>query len=125
IAGTDGVDVYRELGPESGDIVLPKRRFDAFRGTDLELILQQQKIDTLIICGTSTSIGTETTARCAVTRDFRVIYPSDGTINRDLPDIGFGVVTLDELLKVVLTELAQFCRVCTIQKLIDEIEAFP
>jgi nicotinamidase-related amidase len=124
IAGTDGVEVYRDLGPEPGDIVIPKRRFDAFRGTDLELILQQQRIDTLIITGTSTSIGTETTARCAVTRDFRVIFPSDGTINRDLPDVGWGVVTLEELMRVVLTELAQFCRVCPIDTLICEIEAF-
>jgi nicotinamidase-related amidase len=124
IAGTDGAEVYRELGPEPGDFVIPKRRFDAFRGTDLELILQQQRIDTLIITGTSTSIGTETTARRAVTRDLRVIFPSDGTINRDLPNVDWGVVTLDEPMRVVPTELAQFCRVCSIDTLIGEIEAY-
>lgn len=125
LAGTPGANVHAALGPQPGDIVLRKRRFDAFLGTDLDLILRQQQIDTLIIVGTSTSIGTETTARCAVTRDYRVIYPSDGTINRDLPDAGWGVVTLDDLLRVVLTELAQFCRVCPVEQLIREIEAFP
>ena len=125
IAGTRGVEVYHELAPQPGDITIPKRRFDAFLGTDLELILRQQRIDTLIIVGTSTSIGTETTARCAVTRDYRVIFPSDGTVNRDLPDVGWGPVTLDELLRVVLTELAQFCRICSIQQLTREIDAFP
>jgi nicotinamidase-related amidase len=125
IAGTPGVEVYHELAPQAGDITIPKRRFDAFLGTDLELILRQQRIDTLIIVGTSTSIGTETTARCAVTRDYRVIFPSDGTVNRDLPDVGWGPVTLDELLRVVLTQLAQFCRICSIEQLTREIDAFP
>jgi nicotinamidase-related amidase len=125
IAGTPGVGVYHELAPQPGEITIPKRRFDAFLGTDLDLILRQQRIDTLIIVGTSTSIGTETTARCAVTRDYRVIFPSDGTVNRDLPDVGWGPVTFDELLRVVLTELAQFCRVCSVDELTREIEAFP
>lgn len=125
LAGTPGAEVHAALAPQPGDIVLRKRRFDAFLGTDLDLILRQQRIDTLIIVGTSTSIGTETTARCAVTRDYRVIYPSDGTVNRDLPDAGWGAVTMDELLRVVLTELAQFCRVCPVDRLVREIEAFP
>jgi ureidoacrylate peracid hydrolase len=125
IAGTPGVDVYPELDPKPHDIIIKKRRFDAFLGTDLDLILRQQQIDTLIISGTSTSIGTETTARCAVTRDYRVIFPSDGTVNRDLPDAGWGEVKMDELLKVVLTELAQICRVCSIEQLVREIDAYP
>jgi ureidoacrylate peracid hydrolase len=125
IAGTSGVETYSEVGQLPEDIVIKKRRYDAFLGTDLDLILRQQQIDTLIIVGTSTSIGTETTARCAVTRDYRVIYPSDGTVNRDLPDVGWGVVTMDELLRVVLTEMAQFCRVCPVDTLIKEIDAFP
>lgn len=124
LAGTAGVEVYHELAPQTGEVILNKRRFDAFRGTELELVLRQQQIDTLIIVGTSTSIGTETTARCAVTRDYRVIFPSDGTINRDLPDAGWGPVPLDQLLRVVLTELAQFCRICSIEQLIGEIKSF-
>ena len=125
IAGTPGVETYTEIGARPDDIVIKKRRYDAFLGTDLDLILRQQNIDTLIILGTSTSIGTQTTARCAVTRDYHVIFPSDGTANRDLPDAGWGVVTMDELLRVVLTELAQFCRVCPVEQLIREIDAYP
>ena len=124
-AGTPGAEPYGELAPGPNDITLTKQRFDAFLGTPLDLILRQQQIDTLIIVGTSTSIGTETTARCAVSRDYRVIFPSDGTINRDLPDVGWGPVSLEELLKVVLTELAQFCRICPIEQLIAEINSFP
>jgi ureidoacrylate peracid hydrolase len=125
IAGTPGVEVYKELGPQDGDIVVAKHRFDAFYATELDLILRGRGVDTVIITGTSTSIGTQTTARGAVVRDYYVIYPSDGTINRDLPDAGWGPVPFDELLKVVLTQLAQFCRVCSIDQLIREIDAYP
>lgn len=122
VAGTPGVEVYRELAPQPEDIIIAKRRFDAFLGTDLELVLRQRGIDTVIITGTSTSVGTESTARAAVARDFRVVFPSDGTVNRDLPDAGWGPVSQQELLRVVLTMLAQFCRVCPIDQIIRELD---
>lgn len=122
VAGTPGADVFHELAPQPEDVIVAKRRFDAFYGTDLDLVLRQRGIDTVIITGTSTSVGTETTARAAVVRDFRVVFPSDGTVNRDLPDVGWGPVLQEELLKVVLTVLAQFCRVCSINEIIREIE---
>lgn len=121
VAGTAGVEVYKELAPQPEDIIVAKRRFDAFYGTDLELVLRQRGIDAVIITGTSTSVGTESTARAAVARDFRVVFPSDGTVNRDLPDAGWGPVSEPELLRVVLTVLAQFCRVCSIDEIIREI----
>lgn len=124
-AGTPGVEPYKDLDPQAGDIILTKHRFDAFHATELDLILRQRGITTVIVTGTSTSIGTQTTARAAVVRDYYVIFPSDGTINRDLPDAGWGPVPLDELLKVVLTELSQFCRVCPIAELIREIDMLP
>lgn len=123
VAGTPGAEVYKELAPQPGDTIIAKRRFDAFYATDLELILRQRGIDTVIITGTSTSVGTETTARGAVVRDFRVVFPSDGTVNRDLPDVGWGPVSQEELLKVVLTELAQFCRVSPIAEIIRELDS--
>jgi ureidoacrylate peracid hydrolase len=125
VAGTAGVEVYPELSPRPEDIVVPKRRFDAFLGTDLELVLRQRAIDTLIITGTSTSVGTESTARAAVARDFRVVFPSDGTVNRDLPDAGWGPVSETELKRVVLTILAQFCRVAPIEEIVREITQHP
>jgi ureidoacrylate peracid hydrolase len=123
IAGTPGADTYSEIAPEPGDLVVPKRRFDAFVGTDLEMVLRQRAIDTLVITGTSTSIGTVTTARAAVARDFRVIFPSDGTVNRDLADAGWGPVSQDELLKAELTSLSQFCRVATLDEIIRELHS--
>jgi biuret amidohydrolase len=125
LAGTPGAETYGEIAPQPGDVVILKRRFDAFHATELEMILRHRGIDTVIVTGTSTSIGTETTARGAVVRDFRVIFPSDGTVNKDLPDAGWGPVSQEELMRVVLTELAQFCRVASIAEIIGELNAAP
>jgi ureidoacrylate peracid hydrolase len=121
IAGTPGAETYAELKPEPGDVIVPKLRFDAFYGTDLELILRQRGVDTMIVTGTSTSIGTVTTARSAVVHDFRVIFPSDGTVNRDLPDAGWGPVSQEDLLRAELTALSQFCRIASVDQIIQEL----
>ncbi|STT47893.1 nicotinamidase/isochorismatase family protein [Klebsiella pneumoniae] len=44
---------------------MTKRQWGAFYGTDLELQLRRRGIDTIILCGISTNIGVESTARNA------------------------------------------------------------
>jgi ureidoacrylate peracid hydrolase len=82
--GTRTAALHEDLVVESGDILLEKPRFGAFHGTDLELILRQRGIDTIIISGIDTQVCCDTTARQANARDFRVLFLSDGTAcNRD------------------------------------------
>jgi ureidoacrylate peracid hydrolase len=122
IKGTEGVEVYEEIRPQEGDIVIEKRRYSAFYNTDLELILKNKGVDTLIIVGAATNIGCESTARDATNRDYRVIFPSDGNIARDAPDMGWGPIPKEEVQKVVLTTLAHaFAMVTSMQELIKEV----
>ncbi len=44
------------IGFRKGDYVVPKRRHSAFFGTDLEILLQCLKVDTLILCGGLTDV---------------------------------------------------------------------
>lgn len=53
------------LGKQESDIEVTKRQWGAFYGTDLELQLRRRGIDTIILCGISTNIGVESTARNA------------------------------------------------------------
>jgi nicotinamidase-related amidase len=123
ISGTESPEVYEEIKPQEGDIVVEKRRFSAFYGTDLELILRGMGKDTLIITGFATNIGCESTARDAVDMDFRVIFPSDGNGVRDLPDMGWGPIPGEEIQRVFLSTLARsFARVLTIDELISELQ---
>jgi MAF protein len=63
------------VGPD--DTILPKKRYSAFAGTDLEGILRKSGVDQLIITGTMTNLCCETTARDAFVRDFEVFFAAD------------------------------------------------
>jgi ureidoacrylate peracid hydrolase len=120
------VEIYDELKPQPGDLVVAKPRYSAFYGTDLEAILRSKGIDTLIISGTVTNACCESTARDAFSRDYKVIFLSDGNAAGDLPDLGFGPGSAEEIQKVVLTVLAMcFAQVSSIDQVIAEIEQGP
>lgn len=65
------------LGQEPSDIVVIKRQWGAFYGTDLELQLRRRGIDTLILCGIATNIGVESTARHAWELGFSLVIAED------------------------------------------------
>jgi ureidoacrylate peracid hydrolase len=68
----------------------------------------------------------ESTTRDAFSRDYKVIFLSDGNAAGDLPDLGFGPVSAEEIQKVVLTVLAMcFAQVSSIDQVIAEIEQGP
>jgi nicotinamidase-related amidase len=68
-----------ELGVQDGDIVITKRQWGAFYGTDLELHLRRRGIRTIIMTGIATHIGVESTARDAYERGFDQIFVEDAT----------------------------------------------
>ncbi|MBI2933977.1 MAG: cysteine hydrolase [Chloroflexi bacterium] len=124
VAGTDGVQIYRGIKLEEGDIVVEKHRYSGFCGTDLDLLLKSIDIDTVIIAGSGINLGLETTARDAAVRDYKVIFASDGHRGRDLPDLGWGPVPLRDLERVVLTTLASaFAQVIPIAGILRKIAA--
>ena len=65
------------LGKQDGDIEVTKRQWGAFYGTDLELQLRRRGIDTIILCGISTNIGVESTARNAWELGFNLVIVED------------------------------------------------
>lgn len=74
-----GYDVIApELRPESpGTIIVRKRQWGAFYGTDLEMQLRRRGIDSVILTGISTNIGIESTARDAYERGFQLYFVKD------------------------------------------------
>ncbi|EMD1657365.1 hydrolase [Pluralibacter gergoviae] len=65
------------LGKQASDIEVTKRQWGAFYGTDLELQLRRRGIDTIILCGISTNIGVESTARNAWELGFKLVIAED------------------------------------------------
>ncbi|XNM65097.1 hydrolase [Escherichia coli] len=65
------------LGKRDSDIEVTKRQWGAFYGTDFEMQLRRRGIDTIILCGISTNIGVESTARNAWELGFNLIIAED------------------------------------------------
>jgi nicotinamidase-related amidase len=72
-------ELVPKLGLKDSDIIVTKRQWGAFYGTDLELHLRRRGIRTIILTGIATNIGVESTARDAFERGFDQIFVEDAT----------------------------------------------
>ena len=106
VEGTRGVDIYPELAPGPREHVIKKHRYSAFFGTDLDIILREWAIDTVIISGTTTENCCHATARDAMFRNYRVVFLSDATATYDYPDRGFGPLSNTDVHHATLVILA-------------------
>ncbi len=77
IMGTEGAKVIDEFGPEETDVILEKRRFSAFLGTDLDSRLREMGVDTVAVAGISTPVCVLTTAIDGLAHDYKVIMVED------------------------------------------------
>jgi nicotinamidase-related amidase len=77
LEGSQGVEIIRELAPQSGDYVIQKRRYSAFFQTDLLILLQGLGIDTLVITGAATDVCVRATATDAQQYGYHVIVPRE------------------------------------------------
>lgn len=75
--------VHPAVAPESGDIIVTKKRVSAFAGSDLEVILRAGAIDTLVLTGIATSGVVLSTLRQAADLDFTLTVLADGCGDRD------------------------------------------
>jgi len=66
-----------ELANVKNAHVITKRQWGAFYGTDLDLQLRRRGIDTIVLCGISTAIGVDTTAREAYQHAYHQIFVED------------------------------------------------
>jgi len=85
IAGkaTSGADVLPDIAPLAGDPVV-KGGVDKFLGTDLEKMLKDKGIQTVIVNGTGAHGAALYTASAAAVRGFNVIAPVDGMTSENL-----------------------------------------
>jgi biuret amidohydrolase len=75
--GAEGTEIYPDIAPIEGESVIAKHRYNAWFGTDLDIVVRNLAVDTLIICGTTTDRCTGLTAYEAFMRDLKVVFPED------------------------------------------------
>jgi nicotinamidase-related amidase len=77
IRGSWNNEIVDDLQPLPGEVVIDKPGKGAFYATDLELILHNRAISTLIVCGVTTHVCVSSTLREAADRGFDGVLLSD------------------------------------------------
>jgi nicotinamidase-related amidase len=78
LEGSAGCELATGLEVLADDYrILGKRRYDAFLGTDLDLLLRSKKIENLICCGVTTHVCVMSTVFTARNLDYRVLLARD------------------------------------------------
>lgn len=122
--GTPGIEIYPELAPAPGEHVIKKHRYSGFYGTDLDIILREWGVDTVIVSGTTTENCCHATARDAMFRNYRVVFLSDATGTFDYPDVGFGAMPADQVHKATLAILSvSTAHVMPVQEMMKRVTA--
>ncbi len=86
-AGSPGWEILEHLERETEDPAVGKTACDAFYKTELDDLLNQLGIQTLLITGCATDFCVDTTVRAAASRDYRVAVASDGHTTADRPHL--------------------------------------
>ena len=83
-----------ELGSREGDIVVTKRQWGAFYGTELDLVLRRRGIRTIVLGGIATNFGVESTARDAYERGYELVFAEDAMAGPSAKAHQFAVGTI-------------------------------
>ena len=75
-------EIVPELAGHEEDLVITKRQWGAFYGTELDLQLRRRAVRTILLCGISTNIGVESTARDAYERGYDQVFVEDAMAAR-------------------------------------------
>lgn len=83
---------WSDLAPglqQEGDLVILKRQWGAFTGTDLDLQLRRRGIRTIVLAGIATNFGVESTLRHAWELGYDVVVPEDActSLNKEMHEM--------------------------------------
>ena len=73
----DWAEFAPEIGALHADIVITKRHWGAFYGTELDLQLRRRGVATIVVAGIATNFGVESTAREAWQNNYAVVIAED------------------------------------------------
>jgi nicotinamidase-related amidase len=92
--GSWGAEIVEALSPQPGDIVVQKWRSSGFVGTNLELILRGEGIESVIVCGAATYACVESTIRDVFNEDFYVVEVEDsvGGFDQELHEASLRIM---------------------------------
>jgi nicotinamidase-related amidase len=111
VEGTWGRIIIDRLTPEPSEPIVVKRRFSAFMGTELDLLLRRAQVTKLTVMGVSLPNSPRATIFDAIALDYDVVAVEDGLATAieetrianltDLQAVGVRVATADEVVREI------------------------
>jgi nicotinamidase-related amidase len=77
VAGTTGEQIVPAISPKSGEVTVRKHRLNAFAGSDLEMLLRNRAIETVVITGVATHGCVTGTSYAAQGLNYYVVVVED------------------------------------------------
>jgi nicotinamidase-related amidase len=111
VAGTEGADVWPPLAPKPGDRVVAKASYSGFHQSELESVLEELAVDTVVLTGCATEVQLMTTATDALQRGFAVEMPADSQAGNSLEGETFAMQVLSALIPYAPARKARLERI--------------
>jgi nicotinamidase-related amidase len=87
----DWADFAPEVAHLRADVVITKRQWGAFHGTELDLQLRRRGVTTIVLCGIATNFGVESSAREAWQHNYAVVVAEDACTSTEADMHQFSV----------------------------------
>ena len=114
-AGTWDAAILDEFAPRPNEVVIDKNRPSAFYAPAMEAALARLDVDTLVVCGVTTSCCVESTVRDASQRDYKVFVASDAVAEMDEARHEASLATMGLL----------FAELGSVDDILDALRALP
>jgi nicotinamidase-related amidase len=96
VEGAAVTEVVSSLAPRPGDFTVFKHRYSPFDNTDLELLLRNLRIDTLVVGGVNTNNCVLCSCFDAFNRDYRVVVMKDVCASMNGPEYHLAALKVIE-----------------------------
>lgn len=111
--GTKGAEVVPEIGVKEGDYVISKRCYSGFFQTDLDLLLKDLGIETVILTGLHAHMCVRHTAADAYQSGYEVVACTDGMDSFTKEDYDMGIRYLKDVYGAKLLTVAELVEFLT------------
>ncbi|WP_395109673.1 cysteine hydrolase [Actinomadura sp. SCN-SB] len=104
VEGRPGAEIHPDLTPRPGDHVSRRvHGLTPFHGTELEPVLRERGVDTVIVTGVSTNVGVPGACLELINRGFTAVVPEDAIAGSSAEIHDFQVANILPLLATVTT----------------------
>lgn len=111
VEGTPGAEVWPPLAPRPGDRIVTKPTYSSFTASNLEAVLDELRVDTLVLTGCATEVHLLTTATDALQRGFAVELPADSQAGNSAAGERFAMAVLAALVPYAPARKARLARI--------------